>query len=169
MFKNSKIFSILLLSFFIPTLFTPLISAMITVQSGIFLNLESVETINSETATSGKRVNFRVINDVIQDGVVIIKAGANAVGKIQSVNNKGMLGKPGEIAISLTTVTAVDNTQIPISASQVYKGKDKSGTSLIVGLLLCFLFLFMKGDDGVLQSGSIIEAQIIGSPQISIE
>ena len=55
-------------------------------------------------------------------------------------------------------VTAVDGTQIPIQASKFIKGKSNQTAALVIGLLLCFPFLFMKGGEASLQSGSMIQA-----------
>ena len=165
-----KSFSLIMLTLmFNFSLISPLYSATVQVRSGSYIQLELTESINSGDVSMGKSLNFRVTSPLIQDGKTIVASGAMARGVVETVDGAAMLGGEGELAISLKSVTAVDGTQIPISANKFVKGKDKMMTSVIIGLFLCFPFLFMKGGEAELQSGSIIEAMVVGSPNINVD
>ena len=49
---------------------------------------------------------------------------------------------------------AVDNSYIPLSGSVSAKPDDKMVLSVCLGVLLCPLFLLMKGEDAQLQAGT---------------
>ncbi len=151
------------------TMIAPIYSATVQVQSGVYIQLELTQSIDSDDASNGQSINFRVTSPLIQDGKIVVAAGSTARGVVESVDGAGILGSEGELGISLKSVTAVDGTQIPISASKFVKGKDKSITAIIIGLFLCFPFLFMKGGEAELQSGSYIEAMVVGSPNVEID
>lgn len=147
----------------------PLLAEIVVLKNGTPLQLTLFQTINSDTATVGQRVTFKLSYDVKVNGKIVLPAGTNAMGEIVDVESKGMIGKPGTLSVQLKSIRANDGTIIPLSASKVVKGKDKSGTAIIVTLLLCIFGLMMKGEDATLQSGTIIEAYTIGDAEIEIE
>ena len=134
---------------------------------GSTIQLEATNTISTLNAYVGQKVNFRVLNDVSINGELVVKGGSRAVGKVVSVDKNGALGKPGSMSIQLSRVTAIDGNSIPISANSVLKGQDKSGTAIVVTLLLCVFGLFIEGGDAVLQAGSIIDAEVISAVEIN--
>jgi len=154
---------------FILQLISPMLAETIVLRNGTPLQLSLFQTISSETATVGQRVTFKLSHDVKVKGKILIPAGANATGEIVDVESKGMIGKPGTLSIQIKSIQAVDGSNIPLSASKVVKGKDKSGTAIIVTLILCIFGLMMTGDDASLQNGSVIEAYTIGDVEIEIE
>ncbi|MEA2095618.1 MAG: hypothetical protein U9P73_02845 [Candidatus Cloacimonadota bacterium] len=162
--RNLNVVSMVVVIFLLLQNAIPLLA--LTVPVGTIIQLEVSNTISSTNAYVGQKVNFKVLNDVAIAGNLVVKGGARAFGKIVSVDNSGMLGKPGNLSIQLTRVTAVDGSNIPISANSVLKGEDKSGTAIIVTLILCIFGLFIKGGDAVLQAGSIIEADVISAVDI---
>ncbi len=162
--RNQRWVSTLVVAFLLLQNAIPLLA--VTVPVGTTIQLEVSNTISSTNAYVGQKVNFKVLNDVAIAGKLVVKGGARAYGKIVSVDNSGMLGKPGNLSIQLTRVTATDGSNIPISANSVLKGEDKSGTAIIVTLILCIFGLFIKGGDAVLQAGSIIEADVISAVDV---
>ena len=105
----------------------------------------------------------------MKDGQVVIQGGASANGTITNAQKAGILGKPGEIGIQVTHVTAVDGSKIPVIATMVNKGDDKSTMSIVGGLFLCFFALAMKGGEGSLQAGNIIQASTTTEAIISVD
>ena len=162
--KNLYMVSIFVLTLLFFQSFIPLLA--VTLPIGTTIQLEVSNTISSQNAYIGQKVNFKVLHDVSIDSKLVIEGGSKAVGKVVSVGKTGMLGKPGNLSIQLSRVTAIDGSNIPISASSVLKGEDKSSTAIIVTLILCVFGLFIKGGDAVLQAGSIIEADVISAVEI---
>jgi len=146
----------------------PLIAATMAtkVPAGTLVRLRASGTVTGSNSSVGNTVIFTVTNDVKVDGAVVIKAGANAIGTVSSVRKAGIIGSAGSVGVSLTSVTAVDGTEIPISASAVREGEDKQITALIIGLL-CLVGFFMKGGEGELQAGSTLEARTISEATIT--
>ena len=146
---------------------SPLLAAVITLPSGTMVQCEIKETVNGLNSNVGQRIRISVANDVMKDGEVVIRGGTDVQAEIVSATKPGFLGKPGEVGIVLKSTKAVDGTTISLSASRVNKGDSKQTISVVVGLFLCFFALFMKGEDGTLQSGSVIDANTVSEYQIN--
>lgn len=145
----------------------PLLAAVATiVPGGTMVKLRVSQTVTSANASVGQSVSFSVTNNVTVKGVVVIKAGALATGTVNTVKIPSLLGSPGQVGVSLTSVTAVDGTEIPIMASASRDGANKQVTSIILGLL-CILGFLIKGGDGELQAGSTIDARTMG--EVTVE
>jgi len=165
--NQSKFLSLVIIAFMLLQNVIPLMA--VTVPVGTLVQLELGNTISSANAHVGQKINFTVLNDILVENKVAIKSGSKAVGKIISVDDSGMVGKPGGMSIQLTRVTAVDGSIIPISANSVLKGEDKTGTAVVITLVLCIFGLFIEGGDAMLQAGSIIEADIIGEVDVDTD
>jgi hypothetical protein len=161
---NIAIFLILVITI---DLFSPLIAETITIPTGATLQLSLMETISSDKATVGQNVKFIVMNNLIIKKEVVIAGSSIAIGQIVTVEENGMFGKPGTIGIMLKSVNAVDGTNVPISASRVIKGDDKTTEALVVTLILCIFGLFIRGGDAEMQAGNLIEATVVGNIDIN--
>jgi len=130
-------------------------------KSGTPVILTLSQNLNSETARVGGEVEFLVARDVKVEDTVVISQGARARGSIASVEKRGILGAGGKIVVALNSVTAVDGTQVPIRATISEGGKDKQLLSLLVGIALCILGLFLiKGDSAVIPAGTEVKAYV---------
>jgi len=146
----------------------PLIAAAMAtrVPAGTLVRLRASGTVTGSNTAVGNTVMFSVTNDVKVDGVTVIKAGANAIGTVNTVKKPGIVGSPGSVGVTLTSVTAIDGTEIPLSATAIREGENKQVTAIIIGIL-CILGFFMKGGEGELQSGSTLEGRTISEATIT--
>jgi len=135
-------------------------AASVTIPNGTPVVFRLTETISSETHHVGDIVHMEVALDVIVDGVTAIKAGTPAQGDVVSAEEKGWLGEPGKLSLSMRNVKAVDGSRVPVRATLTREGKDKQSMTVILGVILCFLFLLMKGKSVEFQAGSEIKGYI---------
>ena len=172
--KQKSLFSIgLFLSFwalFIMNFSSPIsaIAANLTIKEGTPVALRLEQSINSEEVNVGDIVDLVVARDVKIEGTVVISQGTRALGEIASVEKKAAVGKPGKIMIAVKSTKAVDGTEVPLRATVSQEGKDKQTTALILGILLCFFLLFMKGEDAVVPAGSEVKAFVDYSTDVNI-
>lgn len=127
----------------------------IKIPAGTPVIVKSVDTLNSGTLISGTEVSFKTIKDVKLDDRLLIKAGADVQARVTYAKKKGMVGEPGVIQISDFTVNAVDGTDVPLRSNIFVSGEDKSDLSLVLGVILCFPFLIMKGHNAELPAGTV--------------
>lgn len=142
---------------------------VVTLKSGTLVMLELISGIKSNKAKSGQMVEFRVINDIKADGVIVIPAGSIAKGQVIEAQKSSILGQPGELRVAIKNVAAIDGTNIPLMASEFSEeGKDKLLVSVIGGLLCIFPF-FMTGGNAEMPSGTQIQATVLSSTEIAID
>ena len=100
--------------------------------------------VSSETSHLGDLVHLEVVRDVVVDGKVVIEVGTPAEGEIVAASDRGFIGEPGRVGIGVRSTTTVDGQSVYLRSTLHREGKDKQTLSLVLGLVLCFLFLFMK-------------------------
>ena len=161
--------AILLIIVLLVEIGSPVFASTIILPAGTVVRLELAETVSSENAVVGQRVNFKVISEVKKSGKIVINGGTNAIGEIISVDKNGALGKPGTLGIQLKSVNAIDGTLVAISASKVVNGASKQTEALIVTLILCIFGIFIKGENATLQAGSVFEATTISDLNINVD
>lgn len=144
-------------------------AAKVKLQSGTPVVLRLANSLSSETARVGDAVNFEVARNVEVDGKVVIRQGARAIGSIGSVEKSGIIGDPGKIMVSVQSVSAVDETNVPLRGSVSQEGKSKQLLALLVGLLLCILGLFLvKGGNADVPANTEVKAYVDVDMQINV-
>jgi hypothetical protein len=124
------------------------------------------EALSSANATQGQVVEFRVADDVVVNGTVVIKAGTLALGKVTFAQAKRHLGRAGSLDIEADKTHAVDGNKVELHAQAGSKGKGKAGvmaagmliTATGLGAPVGALFLLKHGKDATIPAGSILTA-----------
>ncbi len=140
----------------------------VVIKSGTTIPLELMNTISSENATYGQLVNFKVTSDIKVDGKVIIPQGSMAKGQIVRVHKNGLLGSSGEIQINVTSVTAVDGTEVYLNGSSLNnEGQNRLGISIVI-TLLCILGFLIKGGNAEIAAGTSCLATVSGNTTVNV-
>ncbi len=125
------------------------------------------ETISTKDVVSGGTVNFSVLSDVKdENGLIVIRAGAPVTAQITFAKKNGMIGKSGQITVSDFHTIAVDGTYVPLSASISAQPDDNMTTSVVLSVLICPLFLLMKGDEAQVPAGTTKTAYTVSDVYI---
>lgn len=129
--------------------------------------IRCTETISTRDIVSGGEVNFAVVNDVKNaNGNILIKAGSPVTAQISFAKSKGMIGRSGEVTVTDFHTTAIDGTYVPLSGSVSAKPDDKMTLSIVLSVLVCPLFLLIKGDDAQVSAGTTKTAYTISDVHI---
>jgi hypothetical protein len=96
---------------------------VIVVREGTPIQLRLVETVSSAHARAGDRLEFVVPEDVNQDGVTVIRAGAKAWGSVTHVQGKRPLGMPGSLSLQADSVEMANGEVAPLRADMNFKGR----------------------------------------------
>lgn len=117
--------------------------------------IRAVDTITTGEIVSGGTVNFSVVSDVKDvNGNILVKSGAPVTAQISFTRSKGMIGRSGEVTVSDFSTIAVDGSYIPLSGSVSARPNDKMTMSIVLSVLICPLFLLMKGQEAVVPAGT---------------
>ena len=129
--------------------------------------IRCTETISTKDVVSGGEVNFAVVNDIKDsNGNILIKGGTPVTAQISFSKTKGMIGRSGEVTITDFHTTAVDGTYVPLSGSVSARPDDKMTMSIVLSVLICPLFLLIKGDDAQVPAGTTKTAYTISEVHI---
>ncbi len=141
----------------------------VTLVAGTSIALETLSTINTNQASAGQIVDFKVRQDISVDGKVVIKAGTIAKGQILRANKPKEIGKEGFLEIQIKSVTAVDGQEILLTGGNVNSSGDSKQTlSIVLGVVVCILFLLMKGKDAEVPAGYTTVANTAVNTDIAI-
>ncbi len=114
-------------------------------------------------------VDFKVRYDVKVDGITAIAAGAIAKGQVMRADKAKGLGKEGFVEILIKSVTAKDGQEVVLSGGNVYQqGQDKQTLALVLGILVCILFLTMKGKNAEVPAGYEVNSSVATATTVKL-
>lgn len=114
------------------------------------------KTVDSVTAQVGDEIVYRVVEDVMIDGRVVVPAGTTSVAKVTEVTAASRLGKDGRILVDFGSVLALDGTPIRLKVDARSTEKNRSlelaaGASMagiiLLGPIGAVSGYFVKGKD----------------------
>ena len=112
------------------------------------------QTISSKDAKVGDIVNFKVIEQIKKDDLVLIDTGTVVTGEIIEAEKSRSLGKGGKLDFIINTVTAVDGQLIKVRvSSKKMTGQKTTGGVVAAAIIFSPLALFLKGKNVVIEAG----------------
>lgn len=139
----------------------------IQIPAGTRILLRTLQTITPKEFKVGDRVNLAVASDVIINGNVVIKAGAEATGEVTVSKERGIAGQADKITISLKSVKAVDGTFVPLSGTKSVEGEEKMVMAIILALL-CLPLVLIKGGEASIPEGTQIDTLVAAQTTIAL-
>ena len=140
---------------------------IVNVNPGTLVVLRLNETVTSK-ASAGKELNTQVLQDVVVNGYTVIKAGTPARASIASAERAKMLGKEGELNITVSSTTTVDGQRVFLSGNLSSEGAEKVGSTIVLGAFICPLFLMRKGGQAIIPEGAEIKTYVANSIQVRV-
>ncbi len=165
--KRGKFTALLLACVVLFSSFTAPTGNSVVLKSGTMVSLELINEVTSNMK-AGQTIDFRVMNDVKADGVVVIPAGSIAKGQIVSASKHQLLGIQGEVTVQVKSVNAIDGTRVALSGSSLTVEGDNKIVSSIVLTVLCFFGFLLKGGNGVILPGTTFDAPVAYNTDIAI-
>ncbi|WP_256010413.1 hypothetical protein [Desertivirga xinjiangensis] len=142
----------------------------VVLNAGTSVILETATSLSSSTLAPGQIIDFKVRYDVKANEKTVIKAGSLARGQVLRVQKAKGLGKEGFVEIQLKSVKAVDGQEIPLTAGSIFhEGEDKQTLSIVLGVLVCILFLTMKGKNAEVPAGYETSGSVAVTTTINVE
>ncbi len=150
-------------------------TAQLTIPDGTPIELRLVESVSSNHAHKGDRLNFIVVKDVNLGGYTLVPAGTMARGTITEVKGKRFVGIGAKISLRLDSVDLPDGETLKLRASKVVKGgsRTKMMAGAMIATSIIFLpatpvFLLTRGRESTVVKTTEITAQVEGPASVQI-
>jgi hypothetical protein len=139
----------------------------LTLAEGSDVHLKFAQDLSSKTAADDDPVALVLDEDLKVGDVVIIKAGAKAVGTITHAKKAGMLGKAGELNMRLEYLI-VGDTRLRLRGTKGKEGEEKVGATVALTVLFGPIGLIKHGKNVEIKQGTPLlvytDSSYIGPP-----
>ena len=142
--------------------------AVVTVPAGTVITCAFDNPVSPTAVSVGQMITLKVVDAVVVEGATVVQAGASVRAEVTAAETRGSVGKPAKIQVSLRTVTAVDGTNIPVTATKSVEGENKQTSSLVITILCCVLGLLQKGGDAEIPAGATVTATTLSAAQVNV-
>ena len=132
-------------------------AVIVVIPDGTELTVVTTDLIDSKTAVEGDPLSFKVEEDVVVNGTVVIKKGALVKGIVSDSAKSGRMGKAGRLSIRVESTTTVDNQKLKLRAAKGKEGDDKTGTTVALVVLFGPLGFLKKGKNAKIKEGTRIK------------
>jgi hypothetical protein len=133
-----------------PAVQAPMVATGRVLPAGTMINLTPLEEISSKHMKEGQRFQFIVVNDVTENGTVVIPRGSPAVGLVTMQTGRAVGGKSGKFDVTFESVTA-NGVTFPLSGVHRQEGKGNTLGALFGSLII-------SGHSAVMLPGEVATA-----------
>jgi len=144
-------------------------SRELVLRDGTEVKLKLTKPISSADARVGDRVELEASEDIVVDGVVLIKKGAPAVGQVTEAQSRKSFGRRGKLNFTIDYVKTVDGQNVRLRSTREAKGADSYGAAGVVTILAGPFGALVKGKDVELGAGTEFTIFIDGDRTIKIK
>jgi len=130
------------------------------IPAGTQVSVATINELTSKKNKKGEQVQFKLLENLILNDVVVIPSGATVYGRLTDVTSSGFFGRAGKLIFSIDSVKTVNGVEIPLE----YMGKIEAGSdggavvvTAVVSLLGGFL---MKGKNVNIPAGTKFAAKV---------
>jgi len=138
--------------------------------------LEQTEEVTSKKAKTADEVGLQVVEDVTEDGLVVIAKGTAVKGKVERVDKRGSWMKGGGLIVRVGAVRTVTGEELPVASTLGQKGDKRDVKGVLTAPLgmaeaipLAPIFWavmpFIKGNHYVMRSGTRYKLEVTLPPQ----
>jgi hypothetical protein len=122
------------------------------------------DELRSKSMTLGQLVPFIVSEDLVVDDKVIVQKNAVLTGKVTLLEQPRFLGRPGKMEIRLMDYTDPQTGLTLSFGNNIYQaGKDKSTEVIILGAIVFWPILFVKGGEVVIAQETPMFVEVVSS------
>lgn len=130
-----------------------------SIPAGTSLEFVLLDTVSSATARVGDIFRLKSRTAVVVDGVEVLPRGLNAHGEVIHADNRGLIGKPGELLLKLRAVDW-QGRSIRLRNSVGGVAKDKTGQVVTIQILFGVAVFFVGGNEIEIPADSIILGEL---------
>jgi len=143
----------------------------VTLKAGTVIPIKNQNAFRAVDVEEGQMVKFIVSRDVNVDGVTAIPYGSEVKGIVTQAKRSSWWGTRGRLRISLQSVVAPDETEIPLQRTSDVEIKGVNHTAWSV-LLFCFVALpacAICGGKAEMPAGYEMEAKLASTTTVKVK
>ena len=137
-------------------------------QAGTHFMVELQQHITSGRTPMGTPIYFRVVDDVLSAGQIVIRRGTVVRGQMEGVRERGAIAASGSLSFGVRYVTAVDGQNIRVTATAASTGRSRDGALIGWTIFWGLPGLFTKGVDAYTLRGARLDAEVLVDRTITL-
>jgi hypothetical protein len=122
------------------------------------IRVKLTKTLSSGTAHVGDAVELEIVDDVVLEGVVVLRQGVKAHGVVAKAEPKKHFGHAGAVAFSLTSIEVADGEKVAVRCYQEVSGDSNNSADSV--------FPLASGKDVALAQNSEYTALVDGDAHL---
>lgn len=139
----------------------------VVIKAGTIVPLQSINQVKAADVEEGQMVDFRVIRDVMVDGVCAIPSGTLVKGKVTEAKKSSLAGTKGRLWINISYLNLPSGTPIYFSNTDIrISGKNRTPLAVVTGLFI-WPCIFIPGTKAVMPAGYEVQATVAANTTIS--
>ena len=134
-------------------------------EDGTPIRLSLARSLSSAECRTGDRVDFKVVEPIVLDGITVVPKGSMAWGKIAEAKPKRRMGRGGKLAIEIDSVKLANSDRVRLRAVREATGGGHTAvmSGAMIGTAIVFLpiapvWLLMHGKEAKIPEGTEITA-----------
>lgn len=136
------------------------------IPDGTQLNVEIINELTSKKARTGDYVQFKMLDNLILNDIVVVPVGAEVTGKVTKATSSGLFGRAGKLIFSIDKVRTINGVDIPLEyVGKIEAGSD-GGAVAVVAVVSVIGGLFMKGANVKIPAGTKFAAKVAGDTDL---
>jgi len=147
----------------------PSISAL---QDGVPIKLRLLSKLDSHTAKDGDEIPFDVVNDVVVDGVTVLRRGATATGVVVQAKSSRTMGRAGKLSFTVNDIKLRNGARVPVRAFSRTNGENRTAEMIALmaemPIASAPFFLLIHGTNTAFSRGTEITAFVNGDLRLDL-
>ncbi|MGB5175591.1 MAG: hypothetical protein WBO74_19695 [Thermoanaerobaculia bacterium] len=159
------------LAFLMPAAAMPAETVTIPFGTTVFCELDQQITTRQKEAyavQTGDIVQAHVWKDVWVDGHRVFAAGTPVFAKVERMKKARMAGQKGFLEIEVLSAPSVDRKDVPLDGGYDRSGRGRMGVTIGLAVALAWPFVFLKGKNVFLESGTIFDAVVRATTAVEV-
>jgi len=142
-------------------------AAKIVVPAQTSVQFSTVDPLDSRSVKQGQRFALRVAEDVTVGSTVVIPRGTPAVGEVEAVSGKGMVGKAGRLELRPLFIE-IAGQRVNLEGTSKERGADSTTGVAVGSLLISSLGIFITGKSASVPAGSFLPGRVRSEVVLSV-
>lgn len=138
----------------------------VVLADGVPVKLRLFRFVNSGQVKEGTKLPLIVMEDVVKDGVVLVRRGSAGWGSITGLEKAASYGREARFRFQMDSVRAVDNQDIRLRNGEQGAGKRSAARTAISAASLPILGLWLKGNEKGIRAGIVVVGYVDGDRQV---